>query len=155
MLQLLLVLYLLVLVWIFISKAVDDGLFQSLATVVVLFVAYRFAYLEWKYLVMLLRGTVIESPGASILAAYWIGFLIIMLPGLVLVRLMTLQPVEMPETPDRVGSILCGALCGLLVYAATLQSVILLEPVHELLGYPVNTLRFLFELLGPHRLRMG
>lgn len=140
-------LFLVGLIWIAISVASEDGFFTSLCTVVVLFCAYQFARLEWGFFVQFLRaGGMTDLQAIS--TGYWLGFLIIVAPGIVVARLLARPKVPFPYPLEKYGSILIGACAGILLFAALIQWFYHFDFLRQAFMIPLRTFSPIFQILG-------
>lgn len=142
-----LALFLVGLIWVAISVASEDGFFTSLCTLVVLFSAYQFARHEWGFFVQFLRGTGMTDLQA-ISTGYWLGFLIIVAPGIVVARLLARPKVPFPYPLERYGSMVIGACAGILIFATIIQWFYHFDFLRQAFMVPLKAFTPIFQILG-------
>lgn len=142
-----LALFLIGLIWIGISRAAEDGFFPSLWTVVVLFFAYQFARFEWGFFYHYLTGNGMSQIQA-VSTAYWIGFLIIIAPGMLALKFLTRHKIPFPHFLESYGSTVLGACAGVLLFATVGHWVLHVDPLRETMIAALRVFQPLFQLLG-------
>lgn len=140
--------FLLGLVWLSVSKASDDGFFTSLCTLIVLFSAYQFARLEWGFFVQLLKTLGMSHHEVVVSTGYWVGFLIIVAPGLVVARILAKPKVPFPYFLEKYGAIVIGAAAGVLLFATIIQWFLHFELLRQMFMAPLAVFRPIFHFLG-------
>lgn len=134
-------------VWIGIRQSMADGFFISLWTVLILFLAYQFARLEWDFFIhVLTRGGMRPAPAKSM--AYWIGFLIIVAPGMLAIRFLAKPKIPFPYPLEKYGSIILGLCLGVLLFACVVQWALPFNVLPESIMTPLRYFRPLFQMLG-------
>lgn len=146
--QLFLAVYLVGLVWLAGAKAQEDGFFSSICTLAVLITAFTVADREWAAVVSFLRERMEVNMVASISAGFWIGFIAIVLPGMLFIRALAKERTPFPAPVERYGCMLAGGVAGMLVFVVTIQSVYLFEGVQNVIGGPLGVFHPLFHIFG-------
>ena len=114
---------LLTFIWVAVQKASEEGFFATLCTMGVLYAAYRFAYVQWEASYRILERNLEMDTASAVSAAYWIGFFLVILPGMLYVRLLTREKVPFPIQVEKWGGITAGAVCGILLFGVVLNSI--------------------------------
>lgn len=144
-----------ILVWVFflgligisVVRAAEDGFFVSLWTFVVLLAAYWFARHEWSFLFQFLSENGMGRTQA-ISMGYWIGFLLVVAPGMAASRFLSRPKVPFPYPMEKHGSLLLGAGLGILLFAAVIQWVLGLGSIPDPLMEAIRLFTPLFRVLG-------
>lgn len=142
-----LALFLVGILWVAISVASEDGFFTSLCTLVVLFCAYHFTRLEWHFFVHFLRERGMTDLQA-ISTGYWIGFLIIVGPGILVARLLATPKVPFPYPLEKYGTMVVGACAGVLIFAALIQWFYHFDFLRQAFMEPLRVFSPIFQILG-------
>lgn len=116
-----LVVFLAVMVWVGISKAAEDGFFTSLCTLLVVFSAFHFVNLEWAFLYGFLADQLGMQGAHALSTAYWVGFAVILAPGVFIAKLLSRPKVPFPYPVEQYGSMAAGMVVGLLLFATLVQ----------------------------------
>ncbi len=145
--QILVLVVLLLLVLVAVQKASEEGFFTSLCTMGVLYAAYRFAYLQWEQTYELLARNLDIDTASAVSASYWIGFFLVILPGMLYVRLLTREKVPFPRQIERWGSMLVGAVSGLLLFGVVANSLTRFGFYEGHLQVPMRNFRVLLDLI--------
>ncbi|HLS28511.1 MAG TPA: hypothetical protein VK041_07660 [Opitutales bacterium] len=135
------------LAWISISVATEDGFFASLCTLIVLFIAYQFIRYEWGYFFQFLSGSGM-SKLQTVSISYWIGFLMIVGPGVLITRLLAKPKVPFPVGLEKYGTIAIGALAGILIFATLIHWVTHIDFLLQAMYQPLQFFKPLFDVLG-------
>lgn len=135
------------LIGIAISKAVDDGFFTSLCTLLVLYSAYQFARLEWDFFFQFLTARGMNNIQA-ISTGFWLGFLLIVGPGLVVARLLAKPKVPFPYPFEKYGSMVIGAGAGILIFATLIQWLLHSGLLSQSFDTPLGIFSPIFHFLG-------
>ncbi len=136
------------LIWFSVQKTLEDGFFSSLGTFAVLLTAYRCVDMEGRSITGWVREMFGVSGENSISLSFWIGFLAILLPGLVVIKLLGNPRVPFPPALEKNGSMVLGLATGLVLFAAIVQSTLYFSFTKEHLAGAIEFLRPLFILLG-------
>lgn len=141
------------LVYVAVRKAAEEGVFATLCTTAVLYVACRFADLQWKAS----YGFLMESFGmdsgnaierATVLSAsYWMGFVLVLLPAMLYVKLLTRERVPFPSWLEKSGSLCLGAICGILFFAAIFTGFSRFDFFRDHLQTPLRPYRLMLDLV--------
>ncbi len=135
-------------IWIGVSKASEDGFFTSLCTLLVVFSAFHFVNLQWSAFYNFLRVELEMTGAHGISTAYWIGFALIIAPGMLIARLLAKPKVPFPPPFEHYGTIAAGGLVGLILFATIVQSLAKFDFFATTLAQPLGYFRFLFQILG-------
>lgn len=146
-LQLILAGYLLALIWFTVAKAGEDGFFPAVCTFVALLVAFRVADKEWQYVSAFLVENAQMSAGVAMSAAYWMGFLLVILPAMVCLKLMTRDKTPFPTFLERYGSMLAGGAAGTVLFVLTVRWVFLFDGVQAAAGGALAPFMPIFNLV--------
>jgi len=122
-------------------QATEDGFFISLWTALVLLAAYHFARLEWDFFFQVLRDNGMGRDQAASMG-YWIGFLIVVAPGMLAARFLSRPKVPFPFPLEKYGSLLVGAGLGILLFATVIQWLLSV-------GFLPSAMREALHVFGP------
>jgi|GEM_PF-5045344 len=150
---LILVVLLVGLMWVAVSKAGEDGFFNSICTLLVVFTAFHFVNLEWNGLFRWLQGSLGMSGAHAVSTAYWIGFAVIVVPGLVITKLLSNPKVPFPPVLEQQGTLIVGALVGIILFAIVIQSMARFAFFAHIVE-PLSYFRVLFQLLGSRHIAL-
>lgn len=142
------------LVWMAISVASEDGFFTSLCTLIVLFSAYQFARYEWGFFYQFLAGNGMNHIQA-LATGYWLGFLLIVAPGIVAARLLAKPKVPFPYPLERYGTLLLGACAGVLIFATVIQWIYHFDFLLQAFMEPLRVFRPIFNIIGYRSTPLG
>ncbi len=106
-----------------VRKAAEDGFFPTLCTMAILYAAFRVANLQWEAVYRYLDGNLEMDTASAVSAAYWMGFFMVILPGMLYGRLLTRENVPFPPQVERWGGMAAGAACGLILFGVVVHSV--------------------------------
>jgi hypothetical protein len=134
-------------VWVSVSKASEDGFYNSLCTALVVFCAFHFVNLQWRPLYRFLESELNLTGTHGVSTSYWLGFALIIVPGLIVSKLLSKPRVPFPKPLEQYGSIAVGAAIGLILFATVVQSMARFAFFGLLVG-PLRPFRILFETLG-------
>lgn len=137
-----------VVVWMGISKAADDGFFITICGLLVVFSAFQFVNFQWEAFFHLLRKELSLADTYAISTSYWVGFTVIMAPGMLLIRFLSDPKVPFPKAVEQYGSMMAGAFIGIILFATIMQSFAKFSFFDSTLSHPLGYFRFLFQALG-------
>jgi hypothetical protein len=128
-------------------RATEDGFFISLWTAIVLLAAYHFARLEWDFFFQLLRGNGMGRDQAASMG-YWIGFLIVVAPGMLAARFLSRPKVPFPYLIEKYGSMGVGVGLGVLLFATVIQWLLSVGFLPPAMREALRSFGPLFRYLG-------
>jgi hypothetical protein len=133
--------------WVAVSKAGDDGFFNSICTALVIFSAFQFVNWQWPAMFHFLQRELGLSGAHGVSTSYWLCFILVIAPGLIVSKILSNPKVPFPKSVEQYGSMLAGALVGLLLFATVVQSLARFGFFADL-QEALRPFRILFAILG-------
>jgi hypothetical protein len=119
-----------------------------LCTLLVVFSAFQFVNHEWAFFYHFLQEELNMSGSHGLSTGYWIGFTLIIVPGMLIAKLLSNPKVPFPSSVEQYGTMIAGVLVGTILFATVIQSLSKFDFFQASVAPSLGHFRILFRLLG-------